>query len=158
MATGSETGFESGSYYGEVVDIGLLVTILEEVTPIDIRGHQGGTKTGALVWINNNAIFREKMTNYTRGFPYIWCTLAYTVTFESNWQRAEEILRDIVEGHDEIITTAKLARKRLSEVASDFAIKVDNTAPRVSHLDGRQRDRAAAAIHGSPTPSPRPHR
>ena len=27
--------------------------------------------------------------------------------------------------------TARLARKRLSEVASDFAIKVDNTAPRV---------------------------
>lgn len=29
------------------------------------------------------------------------------------------------------MTTAKLARKRLTEVASHFAIKVDNTAPRV---------------------------
>ena len=120
-----------GDYYGEVVDIGLLVTILEEVTPFGVMGNQGGAKTGALTWINNNAIFREKMTNYTRGFPYIWCVLAYTVTFESNWERGEEILHEIVRSHDEILTTAKLARKRVAEAASDFAIKVDNTAPRV---------------------------
>ena len=120
-----------GDYYGEVVDIGLLVTILEEVTPFGVMGNQGGAKTGALTWINNNAIFREKMTNYTRGFPYIWCVLAYTVTFESNWERGEEILHEIVRSHEEILTTAKLARKRVAEAASDFAIKVDNTAPRV---------------------------
>ena len=120
-----------GDYYGEVVDIGLLVTILEEVTPFGVMGNQGGAKTGALTWINNNAIFREKMTNYTRGFPYIWCVLSYTVTFESNWEHAEEILYEIAEGNDEILTTAKLARKRLAEAASNFAIKVDNTEPRV---------------------------
>ena len=120
-----------GDYYGEVVDIGLLVTILEEVTPFAVMGNQGGAKTGALTWINNNAIFREKMTNYTRGFPYIWCVLAYTVTFESNWERAEEILHECVESHDEILTTAKLARKRVAQAASEFAIKVDNTEPRV---------------------------
>ena len=120
-----------GDSYGEVVDIGLLVTILEEVTPFGVSGHQGGAKTGALIWINNNAIFREKMTNFTRGFPYIWCVLPYTVTFESNWERAEEILLGIVEGNEEILTTAKLARKRVTEAASTFAIKVDNTAPRV---------------------------
>jgi len=120
-----------GDHYGEVVDISLLVTILEEVTPIEFSSHRGGTKTGALIWINNNAIFREKMTNYTRGFPYIWSTLSYTITFESNWQHAEEILREIVTGHDEILTTAKLARKKVTAVASDFAIKVDNTAPRI---------------------------
>ena len=120
-----------GDYYGEVVDIGLLVTILEEVTPFGVMGNQGGAKTGALTWINNNAIFREKMTNYTRGFPYIWCVLSYTVTFESNWEHAEEVLYEIAEGNDEILTTAKLARKRLAEAASNFAIKVDNTEPRV---------------------------
>jgi small-conductance mechanosensitive channel len=132
-ARGYRTGdwIRIGGHYGEVVDVGLLVTILEEVTPIEFAGHQGGTKTGALTWINNNAIFREKMTNYTRGWPYIWCTLTYTVTFESDWQRAVEILLEIAEGHDEILTTAKLARKRLTEVASDFAIKVDDTAPKV---------------------------
>ena len=120
-----------GDYYGEVVDIALLVTILEEVTPFGAMGNQGGAKTGALTWINNIAIFREKMTNYTRGFPYIWCVLVYTVTFESNWERGEEVLHEIVASHDEILTTAKLARKRVTEAASTFAIKVDNTAPRV---------------------------
>jgi small-conductance mechanosensitive channel len=120
-----------GDYYGEVVDIGLLVTILEEVTPIEFTGHRGGVKTGALIWVNNNAIFREKMTNYTRGFPYIWCTLSYTITFESDWQRAVELLHEIVDNHDEIQTTAKLAHKKAAEAASDFAIKVENTQPRV---------------------------
>ena len=119
-----------GDSYGEVIDIGLLVTILEEVTPIDFSSPRGGTKTGALTWINNNAIFREKMTNYTRGFPYIWTTLIYVVTFESNWQHAEEILHQVIGGHDEIKTTAKLAHKRVAKVASDFAIKVDSTEPR----------------------------
>ena len=120
-----------GEHYGEVVDIGLLVTILEEVTPIDFMSHRGGTKTGALIWVNNNAIFREKMTNYTRGFPYIWCTLSYTFTFETDWQRAMDLLTGIVDGHEEIQTTAKLAHKKAAEAASDFAIKVDNTEPRV---------------------------
>ena len=120
-----------GDQYGEVIDVGLLVTILEEVTPIGFSNHRGGTKTGALTWINNNNIFREKMTNYTRGFPYIWCSLVYTITFESDWQRGEALLREIIEGHDEILTTAKLARKRVTEVATNFAIKVDNTAPRI---------------------------
>ena len=119
-----------GEHYGEVIDIGLLVTILEEVTPIEFGSPSGGTKTGALIWVNNNTIFREKMTNYTRGFPYIWTTLVYTVTLESDWQHAEKILQEIVEGHDEIQTTAKLAHKRVAEVASDFAIKVDSTTPR----------------------------
>ena len=120
-----------GDYYGEVVDIGLLVTILEEVTPFGTIGNRGGAKTGALTWINNNAIFREKMTNFTRGFPYIWCAVDYTVTFESNWERGEETLIEIVESIDEIVTTAKLARKRVTEAARTFAIKVDDTAPRV---------------------------
>lgn len=120
-----------GDSYGEVVDIGLLVTILEEVTPFGTIGNRGGAKTGALTWINNNAIFREKMTNFTRGFPYIWCALDYTVTFESNWERGEKTLIEIVESNDEIVTTAKLARKRVTEAARTFAIKVDDTAPRV---------------------------
>ena len=113
-----------------MIDIGLLVTILEEVTPIEFGAPRGGTKTGALIWVNNNTIFREKMTNYTRGFPYIWTTLVYTVTLESDWQHAEEILQEIVESHDEIQTTAKLAHKRVAEAAADFAIKVDSTTPR----------------------------
>lgn len=71
------------------------------------------------------------MTNYTRSFPYIWWVLPYTVTFESNWEHVEEILYEIVESHDEILTTAKLACKRVTEAAANFVIKVDNTAPRV---------------------------
>lgn len=132
-ARGYRTGdwIRIGDHYGEVVDIGLLVTTLEEVTPIEFQHQQGGTKTGALTWINNSAIYRERMTNYTRGFPYIWCALTYTITYESDWKRAEGLLRDILAQHDEIHTTAELARKRVGEVSSSLAIKVDDTSPRI---------------------------
>jgi small-conductance mechanosensitive channel len=105
--------------------------MLEEVTPIEFQSQAGGSKTGALIWVNNSSIFREKMTNYTRGFPYIWCALTITVTYESDWKSAEGMLRTILESHDEILTTAKLARKGLTKAAADLAIKVDDTSPRI---------------------------
>ena len=110
-------------------ETGLLVTILEEVTPIEFSAPRGGTKTGSLIWVNNNTIFPEKMTNYTRGFPYIWSTLVYIVTYESNWQHAEELLQEIVGGHDEIKTTAKLAHKRVADVAAGFAYNTLRVIP-----------------------------
>lgn len=132
-AQGYRTGdwIKIGDDYGEVVDIRLLVTILEEVTPIDFQGQGGGAKTGALTRINNSSIVRNKMINYTRSFPYIWSALTYTITYESDWPAAKQMLGTILESHDEITTTAKLARKRISEAAADLAIKVDDTAPRI---------------------------
>ena len=69
------------------------------------------TKTGALTWINNNAIFREKMTNYTRGFP-----LHLEHPDLHHYLRKQLATREAdpatCHNHDEILTTAKLARKR----------------------------------------------
>ena len=42
-----------------------------------------------------------------------------------------DLLTEIVDSHEEIQTTAKLAHKKAAEAASDFAIKVDSTEPRV---------------------------
>ena len=125
----------AGEHYGEVVDIGLFVTYLAQVSPFDPSGPGGGGWTGGLTVFPNSIVFKKAFVNYSRGYPYIWCTLHYTITYESDWKKAEHLLLAAA-GDDEIKTTARRARRDLEKMATDFAIKVDNTEPRVRTLTG----------------------
>ncbi len=66
----------------------------------------GANPTGGLIVLMNNAVFKHTLINYTRGYPYVWCSLAYNVTFESNWDDAREILHEAMLAEREIVETA----------------------------------------------------
>ena len=119
-----------GEHSGEVVDISLLVTILAEVTPLKSSGDTGGSWTGGLVGFSNAAVFKVPFINYTKGYPYVWCQLDYTFTYESNWKTAERLILEATR-EEEILDTAKKARINIKEIAAKLAIKMDKTDPKV---------------------------
>lgn len=124
-----------GEQYGEVLDIGFFLTVLAQVSSIDTKGETGGRWTGGLTLISNSVIFKKPIVNYTKGYPFMWCSMTYTVTFESNWKHAEKLILDAVV-NEEITHTARQAIKKIEEMMTNFAIKVRNTNPGVRTRTG----------------------
>jgi len=79
---------ELGNIIGDVIDIRVLHTSLLEIGNW-VDGEQG---TGRLVQLPHGQIFKNALYNYTQGFEYIWNELSITITFESDWKKAKEIL------------------------------------------------------------------
>lgn len=119
-----------GAEFGEVVDISFLRTTLQQFQPLSTDGKpMGANPTGGLIVIMNNAVFKHTLVNYTRGYPYVWCSLTYNVMFESNWERAREILRESMLAEREIVATARRSKKNIAEMSSNFHIQVPSTEP-----------------------------
>lgn len=78
---------------GDVIDISVFNFALLEVG----NWVDADQSTGRIVHIPNATVFRETIANYTQGFGYIWNEIAVMVTFESNWERAHEILTEIAD-------------------------------------------------------------
>ncbi len=64
--------------------------------------------TGRILHIPNGMIFTHVLANYTKASDYIWNEIPVLVTFESDWKKAKQILKDIVDAHSkEMVTTAE---------------------------------------------------
>lgn len=77
---------------GDVIDIGVLKTTVLEVGGSLIYGRQS---TGRLVTIPNYRMLSEAVMIAPASAPYVWQEAQLTVTFESDWRRAEAILRSV---------------------------------------------------------------
>jgi glycosyltransferase involved in cell wall biosynthesis len=58
--------------------------------------------------VPNNRIWKDPCANYTQGFNFIWNEVAITITFESNWRKAKDILTRIA-GEQSIIKSEHAA-------------------------------------------------
>ncbi|NIS75834.1 MAG: mechanosensitive ion channel [Deltaproteobacteria bacterium] len=83
---------EIGKHMGDVIDVRMFMFSLMEVG-VWTGGDQS---TGRVIHIPNGWIFKQSITNYNEAFNYIWNELSLTITFESNWEKAKEILTYIV--------------------------------------------------------------
>jgi small-conductance mechanosensitive channel len=79
---------ELGDIRGDVIDIQLFQTSLLEIG----NWVEGDQSTGRVVHLPHGQIFRNPLFNYTKGFEYIWNEVSIIVTFESNWEKAKEIM------------------------------------------------------------------
>jgi len=78
---------------GDVVDVrAFRFTLLEIRSWVD-----ADQSTGRLVHVPNGHLFRHPTANYTEGFFHIWHEMPVLVTFESDWRRAEELIRAALE-------------------------------------------------------------
>ncbi len=119
-----------GSDFGEVVDVSFTRTTLQQFQPLSTDGKPSGANpTGGLIVLMNNAVFKHTLVNFTRGYPFVWCSLTYNVMFESNWERGREILQEAMLAENEIVDTARRAKKNISEMSSSFHIRVPSTEP-----------------------------
>lgn len=79
-----------GEHIGDVVDIrAFRFSLLEIRNWVD-----ADQPTGRIVDVPNGTVFTQASANYTAGFGFIWHEVPVLVTFESDWRRAEAIVRD----------------------------------------------------------------
>lgn len=125
----SRQGFRTGDRIeiqgvrGDVIDVGVFKTTLVEVG----NWVGGDQSTGRLVTIPNKFVFQEPLYNYTYGFQYIWDELKFLVTFESNWERAREILLEIARADNESIR--RQAEQEMKRLEQQFAFKYGDLEP-----------------------------
>ena len=86
---------EVGPHSGDVMDIRVLrFSLLEIHNWVD-----ADQATGRILHLPNGILFTEPMANYTERFSYIWLEIPVTVTFESDWEQARDMVQAVIERH-----------------------------------------------------------
>jgi small-conductance mechanosensitive channel len=62
----------------------------------------------------------QNQSNYSEGFEFIWNEIPVLLTFESDWEKAKEILLKIVRDHAESLSAA--AERRIIEASKKYMI------------------------------------
>lgn len=86
---------EVGPNAGDVVDIGVFRFSLMEIR----NWVDADQTTGRILHIPNGIVFVEPLANYNEGFPFIWLEVPVTVTFESNWEKTQEMVGEVISGY-----------------------------------------------------------
>jgi small-conductance mechanosensitive channel len=108
-----------GDYAGDVVDIRLFQFSLMEIG----NWVDADQSTGRILHLPNEMVFTSVLANYTKGSQYIWNEIPVLVTFESDWEKAKSILREIARGHaDEMAASAEASFR---EAARKYLIQYD---------------------------------
>jgi small-conductance mechanosensitive channel len=114
---------------GDVIDIRVFYTTLLEVG----NWVEADQSTGRLVHIPNSNIFNASLFNYTRGFGCIWNEIKFLVTFESDWEKAKEIILETGYEQSEEEIEAR-AKKRIYEMSKNYMIKYGKFTP-ITYVD-----------------------
>jgi small-conductance mechanosensitive channel len=84
-----------GQLAGDVIDQRILQFTLLEIG----NWVAADQSTGRVIHNPNGKVFTEALANYTTGFEYIWNEIPVRVTFESQWEKAKDILQEIADRH-----------------------------------------------------------
>lgn len=110
-----------GDHAGDVIDIRIFqFTIIEIGNWVD-----ADQSTGRILHIPNSKLFLQVLANYSIGFNYIWHEIGVLVTFESNWQKAKEILAKIV--NDKSVHISKSAERKIKDASKKYMIFYKNS-------------------------------
>jgi len=114
---------EIAKHKGDVIDVHLFQFTLNEI---------GGwvdadQSTGRIVHVPNQQVFTEAVANYDKGFKYVWNEVPVVVTYESNWQKAKQILTAIAVKHAEHLTAD--AERDLLAASRQYLINYKKLTP-----------------------------
>lgn len=110
---------------GDVIDITAFQFTINEIG----NWVDSDQSTGRIIHIPNGKVFSDSQANYTQGFSHIWNEIHVMVTFESDWEKAKEILAQIMMKHTENLS--KTASKILVEASKKFMIYYNTLTPYV---------------------------
>ncbi len=113
---------------GDVLDISLFkITIREDIT---YTSYTTNRRTGRIFFIPNNYIFSEMIANYTHsGLKTVWDGIDITITFDSNYKKAQHISKEILKHYSKGYTD--ITRKQLSKMRSKYQLRATGVEPRV---------------------------
>ncbi|ACM64026.1 mechanosensitive ion channel family protein [Campylobacter lari] len=120
--------FQNGNQYiGDIIDISFLrITLYEDITLLTYTDNR---RSGRIVFIPNNFIFTNLISNYTHhGMKTVWDGLDITLTFDSNHQKALEIVQDIVTKAAKGYT--KIAKESMEKLRNEYSIRNPRVEPR----------------------------
>jgi len=113
---------------GDVIDITMTrIVIYEQVT---YTTYLHNRRAGRVIFVPNNVIFTNPIFNYTHnGLATVWDGIDVTITFDSNYKKAAEIVKEIANQYSKRYKDA--TKRRLQKLKAVYQIKNINTEPRV---------------------------
>ena len=112
-----------GEHRGDVIDIRVFQFTINEIG----NWVDADQSTGRIIHIPNGKVFTEPQANFSQGFSHIWHEINVLLTFESNWQKAKEILTEIV--NEQASSLTKEAKKTLIEASKKYMIIYKQLTP-----------------------------
>ena len=117
---------ELGDHQGDVVDVRVFrFSMLEIGNWVD-----ADQSTGRLVHVPNGLLFTEPVINATEGFPLIWDEVDVLVTFESDWERAEQMVLEAVQSEAPDVHERRYAES-IRSAARGYFIRYTHLEPTV---------------------------
>jgi small-conductance mechanosensitive channel len=114
-----------GEHSGDVIDLRPF-----QFTMLEIGNWvQADQSTGRMIHIPNGLIFTQPLSNYDKGFKYIWNEIPVLITFESNWQKAKQIMQELADFHALAITPD--VERELKETSRKYLIFYNKLTPTV---------------------------
>jgi len=90
-----EDRIQIGPHAGDVIDQRVFkFTLMEIGNWVD-----ADQSTGRIIHVPNSLVLKEPLINYSKGFEYLWNEIPVLVTFESDWGKAKEILKEVADQH-----------------------------------------------------------
>jgi small-conductance mechanosensitive channel len=115
-----------GGIMGDVIDIGVLRTVLMECG----QWVSSDLYNGRIVRIANSFVFKEPVFNYSAHFPFLWDEVTVPVKYGSDHRLAREILQRVV---DEVVGDyAAHARAAWKGVVQRYMIEDERVEPMVT--------------------------
>jgi len=114
-----------GDHAGDVVDVRLF-----QFTMLEIGNWVAADQsTGRVIHVPNGKVFSEALINYSKGFEYIWNEIPVRITFESDWQKAKDVLQEIADRHAAHLDSE--AQERIRQTARRHMIVYSALTPAV---------------------------
>jgi small-conductance mechanosensitive channel len=112
-----------GAHAGDIIDIRIFRFVMLEIG----NWVDGDQSTGRVIAVPNGWVFKNSVASYDDGFGYVWNELSVTVTFESDWRKAKEVLTRAVTEHAEKLSED--AKERIAMAADRYHIKFSKLTP-----------------------------
>lgn len=117
---------ETSNIRGDVVDISILRTTVMEIG----NWLNGDHNTGRIVTISNAQLLKEPLYNYTAHLNFVWDEIEIPITYESNYEKAIEIMVNAVYKHPAYQELLPQAREQRREVRRTLAVRMTPLEPR----------------------------
>ncbi len=118
---------ETGGIQGDVIDISILRTTIMEIG----NWLAGDHNTGRIVTLSNAFIFKEPLYSYSGHLHYIWDEIKIPIPYGADWQKAVEILTNVVTDHPEYQQLLPDAIEQRQDLSKRFAVRTNPLDPRV---------------------------
>jgi small-conductance mechanosensitive channel len=114
-----------GDVVGDVMDINLLRTTVMEVGEW-VKADQ---YTGRVVTVANRTVWVSPVYNFTKHWGYLWDEITLPITYESDWQRAAELILEHGQTYTEELQAD--AEAKLSRMIDRYPLKETKVEPTV---------------------------